>query len=73
MKYGLFAAVALAFVALTGGTASAGVATSGLTKSTAAPQSSIVQDVGWRSKKCYRRCRDHGHSRWRCRRRCGWF
>ena len=36
MKYGLFAAVALAFVALTGGTASAGGATSGLTKSTVA-------------------------------------
>jgi hypothetical protein len=72
MKYGLFAAIALAFVALTGG-AFAGVATSGLTKSTVAPQTSIVQDVGWRSKKCYRRCRAHGHSVWRCRRRCGWF
>ena len=73
MKYGLFAAVALAFVALTGGTASAGVATSGLTKSTAAPYTSIVQDVGMHSRQCYRHCRHHGHSMWRCRKRCGWF
>jgi hypothetical protein len=73
MKYGLFAAVALAFVALTGGTASAGGALGGLTKSTVAPQSSIVQEAGYRTRRCYRRCRDHGHSVWRCRKRCGWF
>ncbi len=37
MKYGLFAAIAFAFVALVGGTASAGVATSGLTNATVGP------------------------------------
>jgi hypothetical protein len=71
MKYGLFAAIAFAFVALVGGAASAGVATSGLTNVT--PSAPIVQDVGWRHRKCYRRCRAHGNSPWRCHRRCGWF
>jgi hypothetical protein len=71
MKYGLFAAIAFAFVALIGGAASAGVATSGLTNATVAPSASIVQEADWKGRKCYRRCRAHGHSRWRCRKRCG--
>ena len=75
MKYGLLAAIAFAFVTLVGGTASAGVATSGLTKSTVAPSASIVQDVRWKNKRCYRRCRRHGGSEFRCRVRCKkwWF
>jgi hypothetical protein len=73
MKYGLFAAIALAFVALVGGTAFAGVATSGLTK--AAPSNSIVQDVRWKSRRCYDRCRHHGGTRIGCRLHCKkwWF
>ena len=75
MKYGLLAAIAFAFVTLASGTASAGVATSGLTKSTVAPSASIVQDVRWKDKRCYRRCRKHGGSKFRCRVRCKkwWF
>jgi hypothetical protein len=75
MKYGLFAAIAFAFVALVGGAASAGVATSGLTNATVAPSASIVQDVRWKNKRCYHRCRRHGHSKFRCRVRCKkwWF
>ena len=70
MKYGLFAAVALAGVAVTG-TAFAGVATSGIANQSVAPASSIVEHAGWRSKNaCYRHCRRHGHSRTRCHWRC---
>jgi hypothetical protein len=72
MKYGLFAAIAFAFVVLAGGTASAGVATSGLTKSSVAPAASIVEEAGMK-RRCYRRCRKHGNSRRKCRRRCGWW
>jgi len=71
MKYGLFAAIAFAFVALVGGAASAGVATSGLTTPSVAPAASIVEKAGWRNR-CYRRCRHHGHSRRHCRRKCHW-
>ena len=68
MKYGLLAAIAFGVVALMmGGAASAGVATSGLTKLSVAPAASSVQHVGWR---CFRRCRWHGHSHRFCRRRC---
>jgi hypothetical protein len=67
MKYGLLAAVALGFVALMGGVASAGVATSGLTMASVAPIVSSVKQVGWR---CYRRCRWHGGVPYFCRRRC---
>jgi hypothetical protein len=75
MKYGLFAAIAFGIVALMSGMASAGVATSGIANQSAAPAASIVQDVGWKNKRCYRRCRAHGGSRHRCRRRCHkwWF
>jgi hypothetical protein len=72
MKYGLFAAIAFAVVALVGGAASAGVATSGLDKSTAAPAASIVHETGARSR-CFRRCRHHGGTRHFCRHRCGWW
>jgi len=72
MKYGLLAAIAIAFVALVGPSASAGVATNGLGKATVAPAASIVHEAGSKSR-CYRRCRRHGHSRRRCRRRCGWW
>lgn len=68
MKYGLFAAIAIGIIALMGGVASAGVATSGLTKASVAPASaSAVEQVGWR---CYRRCRWHGGSRHFCKHRC---
>jgi hypothetical protein len=67
MKFGLFAAIAFGMVALMGGSASAAVATSGLTKASVAPAASSVQHVGWR---CYRRCRWHGHSRHFCKHRC---
>jgi hypothetical protein len=67
MKYGLLAVVALWIVALMGGVASAGVATSGLTKASVAPTVSSVKQVGWR---CYRRCRWHGGGPYFCRRRC---
>lgn len=70
MKYGLCAAIALGAVALMSGTASAGVATSGIANAGAAPASSIVQDVRWKSPKCYRRCRHHGGSKMRCRWKC---
>jgi hypothetical protein len=70
MRYGLFAAIALAFVALVGGAASAGVATTDLGKATAtALSASIVQEAGWKGR-CYSRCRHHGHSRHHCRRKC---
>jgi hypothetical protein len=72
MKYGLLAAIAFAFVALVGGTASAGVATSGLATATVTPAASIVEEAGMKSR-CYRRCRKHGHSRRACRRKCGWW
>jgi hypothetical protein len=71
MKYGLLAAIAFGFVALMSGTTFAGVATSGVTKLTA-PAAPIVQEAGWRSR-CYRRCRNHGHSRRYCRRKCNWW
>jgi len=67
MKFGLFAALAIGAVALVGGSASAGVATSGLTKANVAPAASSVTHVGWR---CYRHCRWHGGSRPFCRHRC---
>jgi hypothetical protein len=67
MKYGLFVAVAFGVAALIGGSASAGVATSGLSKASVAPAASSVQKVGWR---CYRRCRWHGGGVRFCKRRC---
>ena len=67
MKYGLLAAIALGIAALMGGAASAGVATSGLTKASVAPTVSSVQQVGWR---CYRRCRWHGGGVHFCKHRC---
>ncbi len=67
MKYGLLVAIALGVVALMGGVASAGVATSGLTRASVAPTVSSVQQVGWR---CYRRCRWHGGGPRFCRHRC---
>jgi hypothetical protein len=74
MKYGLFAAVLFGLVALMGGTASAAVATGGLTKANVAPAAaSVVEEAGWRSKckkRCYRRCRAHGGSWWGCKKRC---
>lgn len=74
MKYGLFAAIVFAAFAVIGGTASAGVATGGLTKSTVAPAAvSVVEKAGWRSRcrnRCYKRCRRHGHSWWGCKKRC---
>jgi hypothetical protein len=72
MKYGLFAAIAFAFVALVGGAASAGVGTVGMSKATVAPAASIVHEAGAKSR-CYRRCRHHGHSRRYCRKKCGWW
>jgi len=75
MKYGLFAAIAFGIVALMSGMASAGVATSGIANSSVAPTASIVQDVRWKNKKCYQRCRRHGGTRFHCRLRCKkwWF
>jgi hypothetical protein len=74
MKYGLFAAVLFGLVAMTGGTASAAVATGGLTKANATPATvSIVEKAGWRAKckrSCKRRCRAHGGSWWGCKKRC---
>ncbi len=74
MKYGLFAAIALAFVTLVGGAASAGVATSGLANQSIVPAASLVEHIGkrhWKSRRsCYRHCRRHGHSKLRCNIRC---
>jgi hypothetical protein len=68
MKYGLFVAIIVGFVALMGGMASANIATSGLSKQSVAPAaSSSVKHVGWY---CFRRCRWHGGSRHFCRHRC---
>jgi hypothetical protein len=72
MKYGLFAAIAFAFVALIGGAASAGVGSADLGKAAAVPAASIVHQAGARSA-CYHRCRAHGHTRRHCRRKCGWW
>lgn len=54
MKYGMFAAIALASVAFAG-TASATVATSGLAKQSVAPAAaSVVEQAGL---KCYKHCK----------------
>jgi hypothetical protein len=74
MKFGLFAAIAFGLIAM-GGMASAGVATSGIANPGAAPAASILQDVRWKNKKCYHRCRHHGGSKFHCRLKCKkwWF
>lgn len=70
-KYGLVAVLAFGLIALTSGIGSAGVATSGLSKSTVAPPaSSIVEKAGWYGR-CVKRCRWRGYNKYRCRRWCG--
>lgn len=66
MKFGMFAAIALASVAFAG-TASATVATSGLSKSSVAPAAvSTVEQAGWKCyKHCKKRCKmDYKHYKW---------
>ncbi len=74
-KNSLIAVLAFASIVLLGGTSSAGVATSGISKANVAPAASIVQEAGWRARRyrrCVRRCVRRGNGwdwcRWQCSR-----